>query len=66
MLSYFNTRVNEIKRNLEKKLGSKSFDELAEKELFGRVLPKNDPSKPKIKLDVHIEETDEIKEMLAE
>lgn len=31
LISYFNTRVNEIKKGLTKKLGSQSFDELAEK-----------------------------------
>ncbi len=51
-MSYFNTRVREIKRDLVKKMGSSSFDELAEKELFGRVLPKHDPTKPKLELDV--------------
>lgn len=64
LISYFNTRVKEIKKNLEKKLGSKSFDELAEKQLFGRVLPKHDPFKPKIDIEVLPETTQEMKELL--
>jgi hypothetical protein len=44
--------VREIKQNLQKKVGSKSFGELAELELFGRVLPKHDPKKPKLALEV--------------
>jgi hypothetical protein len=33
-------------------MGSKSFDELAEQELFGRVLPKDNGKKPKLSLDI--------------
>lgn len=31
IMSYFKTRAEEVKRNLQQKMGSKSFDELAEK-----------------------------------
>ena len=46
-------------------MGSKSFDELAEQELFGRVLPKDDGKKPKISLDVLPEKSEDLKDVLA-
>jgi hypothetical protein len=51
ILSYFNNRIREIKQNLQKKIGSKPFDELAELELFGRVLPKPSATKPSLSLE---------------
>lgn len=54
-MSYFKTRAHEIKRDLELKMNSKTFDELAEKELFGRVLKKRDPNTPKIDVE-YVEE----------
>lgn len=63
-MSYFRTRAHEVKRNLEQKMGSKSFDELAEKELFGRVLKKKDPSQPKINVEYVAERREEIQNLM--
>jgi hypothetical protein len=46
-------------------MGSKSFDELAEQELFGRVLPKDNGKKPKLSLDVLPEKSESEKDIDA-
>lgn len=52
LLAYFRTRAMEVKRDLKRKIKGESFDELVEKELYGRVLPKNDGKKAKLQIDV--------------